>query len=93
MHAGNNDGTDDFNIRNGLQALHTQLPWTSQAFPVVSHADLGVRQCHAFLLSSTETILSSNMPATGTLVDLQPAFNTQVSHWPPSWQASGHVVL
>ena len=93
MHAGDDDVTNELLLSDGLQAPHYQLPWASQAYPIVSHADLGVRQCHERLLSSTETTLSSNIPATGTLVDLQPAFNTQVSHWPPSRQASRYVVL
>ena len=93
MHAGDNDDTDKVLLSDGLQAPHIHLPWASQAVPFVSHADLGVKQCHELLLSRMETTLSSSMPATGTLVDLQPAFNTQVSHWPPSRQASRHVVL
>ena len=92
MHAGSNDGPND-HPPAGLQAPHHFLPWASQAFALVSHADLGVRQCHELVLSSTETALSSNTPATGTLRDLQSAFNTQVSHWPPSKQANRHVVL
>ena len=93
MHAGNGDGADELLLSDGHRAQHNQLPWASQAFHVVSHVDLGVRQCHELLISSTETTLSSKMPATGTLIDLQPAFNTQVSQWPPSRQVGRNLVL
>ncbi|CAK0733219.1 hypothetical protein CVIRNUC_000243 [Coccomyxa viridis] len=75
--SGSNDGTDHY--LEGLQAPHDFLPEASQAFPVVSRADQGVRQCHDFLLSNMETALSSNIPAPGTLATSgpQPAFNTQ----------------
>ena len=91
MHAGSNYGTDHY--LEGLQAPHNFVPQASQAFSVVSYADRVVRPRHELLLSNMETALSSNTPAPGTLADLQPAFNAQVSHWPPSRQASILVVL
>ena len=91
MHAGSNGGADHH--LEGLQAPHNFLPQASQALPVVDYADGGVRQCHEFLRSDIETTQISSTPAPGTLSDLQPAFDTQACHWPPSWQASVLVVL
>ena len=78
MHAGTVGGTDHY--LEGLQAPHDFLPQASQACPIVSRADQGVRQRHEILLSNMDTALSSNIPAPGTLAGLQPTFDTRVSH-------------
>ena len=91
MHAGGDDRIVDFLLNEDLQAPHDQSLWASQAIP--SHADLGVRQRHEFLLSKMETTLLKDPPAAETPIDLKLPFNTQVSHWPPCRQASVHVVL
>ena len=64
----------------GLQASHLPLPWASQAGPALSHADLGVGQCHESLPSNPETILLSNVHATETLDYRQAAYHSQVSY-------------
>ena len=76
-------GSDD-SISLALKRPPALLPRALQAFPLLSHADLGVQSINLPLLGPLEIMPLSNGLVAEALEGLQAACHPQASHWCPA---------
>ena len=76
-------GSDD-SISLALKRPPAPLPRAPQAFPLLSHADLGVQPINLPLLSPLEIMPLSSGLVAEALEGLQAACHPQASHWCPA---------
>ena len=91
LHAGSNDSISLALKR--LQGAPARLPRAPAAFPLLSHASLGVQPIITPLPSSLEIMPLSSGLIVGALDILPAAFDSQVSARRPGWLSHMHPDL